>query len=147
MADVPLPHNAMKRILDDAQLIAVRMAARAKDTRPWADTLAFGQAVEKAVLDQINALPQAFEPSAYQVEFKIRQFTQFISIEKCRQQDGTALWAIRHMGNCYGDGDWEHEPMPSSRSDEFLSKYRYPSLEAAAGQIDAAVDAAKQLYL
>lgn len=40
-------------------------------------------------------------------------------------------WAIRCMGRCYGrNGEWDFEPQPSSRTDEWLAVYRWTLDEA-----------------
>lgn len=41
-------------------------------------------------------------------------------------------WAVRWRGRCIGKtGDWEFEPQPSSRDDEFYARCRFDSVEAA----------------
>jgi hypothetical protein len=41
------------------------------------------------------------------------------------------IWVISYMGCCLGpDGEWEWEPQPSSRSDEFLERHRFTLDEA-----------------
>lgn len=53
-------------------------------------------------------------------------------IERCPQRDGGVKWAIRRSGSCMNnEGEWEFEPMPSGRDDEFLARCRYESAEAA----------------
>ena len=61
-----------------------------------------------------------------------------IKIETAKQMDGTIKYAVRHMGACLTTkGEWEHEPMPSSRDDEFLSRCRFGTWEQAANTIIA----------
>ena len=46
-------------------------------------------------------------------------------------------WAVRRGGECMAvDGDWEYEPLPSSRDDAFYSRFRFESLEAAVAVYD-----------
>jgi len=53
--------------------------------------------------------------------------------ELARQRDGSELWAIREGGCCLNKkGEWEHEPIPSSRTKSFLMRCRWKSAEAAA---------------
>lgn len=53
-------------------------------------------------------------------------------IERCSQCNGTFKWAIRRSGSCMNnEGEWEFEPMPSSRDDEFMARCRYESAESA----------------
>lgn len=41
-------------------------------------------------------------------------------------------WAVRRMSACLNrDGEWEYEPMPSSRDDEFYARCRFDSLKHA----------------
>lgn len=40
-------------------------------------------------------------------------------------------WAVRKRGWCLNaDGEWEHEPIPSSRDAEFYASHRWPLAEA-----------------
>jgi hypothetical protein len=44
---------------------------------------------------------------------------------------GLDMWAVRRMGRCCDrDGNWEYEPLPSSRSSAWLRRYRMPLDEA-----------------
>lgn len=55
-----------------------------------------------------------------------------IHIERAKQIYGPAKWAVRRMGECLNkSGEWEWEPMPSSRDDEFLERCRFASAEEA----------------
>lgn len=41
-------------------------------------------------------------------------------------------WAVRRGGLCLNkDKEWEYEPLPSSRDEEFYSRCRFDSLESA----------------
>jgi hypothetical protein len=45
---------------------------------------------------------------------------------------GFGRWAVRWFARCLTrDGEWEWEPQPSSRDDEFLARCRFPDLESA----------------
>ena len=49
-----------------------------------------------------------------------------IFIERRGQRDGTILWAVISGGAALGsDGRWEFEPLPSSRTDEYLATHRF----------------------
>jgi hypothetical protein len=40
-------------------------------------------------------------------------------------------WAVRRLSQCLNDeGDWEYEPLPSSREDDFLERTRWTHDEA-----------------
>lgn len=55
-----------------------------------------------------------------------------VRIERARQMFGPDLWAIRKNGNVLNkEGEWEWEPMPSSRDDEFLARARFATAEQA----------------
>jgi hypothetical protein len=56
-----------------------------------------------------------------------------VQIVACRQRDGSRLWAVRDsFGSVLAnDGQWEYEPLPSSRDAEFLARCRYLSPLAA----------------
>jgi hypothetical protein len=65
------------------------------------------------------------EPCAYAIDDDTR-------VEAARQKDGSVLWAVRRFGDCMSRaGEWEHEPLPSSRHDAFIARCRFPSAEAA----------------
>lgn len=52
-------------------------------------------------------------------------------VDTCSRDDDKS-WAIRASGRCMNhEGDWEFEPLPSSRTDEFFARCRWPTLEAA----------------
>lgn len=60
-----------------------------------------------------------------------------IKIQRTRQLDGSVLWKVVRAGECLNKaGDWEWEPMPSSRDDDFLTRCRFRSAQEA---IDAAL--------
>lgn len=55
-----------------------------------------------------------------------------IVAERVAQLDGGYLWAIRkHHGNvCLNnEGEWEFEPSPSGRDEEFLKRCRFETIE------------------
>jgi hypothetical protein len=75
--------------------------------------------------------------SAYAIPTSDKPFAEEITIQRMRQIDGPALWSVKLGGNCLNkSGEWEWEPMPSSRDDAFLARCRFESPEAA---IDAAI--------
>ena len=55
-----------------------------------------------------------------------------VKIEAAKQMDGRVLWAIRHFGSVMNlDGEWEFEPLPSSRDDEFIARCRHATPQEA----------------
>jgi hypothetical protein len=63
------------------------------------------------------------------------------AIRYCVEEDGAVIqrtsqapesWAIRAGSSCMSTtGEWDIEPMPSNRTDEWLAKHRWPTLAAA----------------
>lgn len=62
-----------------------------------------------------------------------REVTDYpVDIEACYQRDGSRLWAVRRLGRCLNRaGEWEFEPMPSSRDEAFLARCRFQGREDA----------------
>jgi hypothetical protein len=84
-----------------------------------------------AAIDQLSALAEKAErasdlkPCAYRVDRDTR-------IEEVLQMNGSSLWAVRRDGRCLNNrGEWEYEPLPSSRDDDFIKRCRFPTPEAA----------------
>lgn len=49
-----------------------------------------------------------------------------VTIDRCGQRSGPDLWAIRFKGLTMNrDGEWEWEPIPSSRDDEYMQRCRF----------------------
>ena len=56
-----------------------------------------------------------------------------IEIVERRNKDGSRNWAITQGGNVLmKNGEWEFEPSPSNRTDEFLKNARYATVDEAA---------------
>ena len=51
----------------------------------------------------------------------------------CLGGSGKKRWAVCHRGLCLSNktGEWDYEPMPSSRDDEWLEEYRFTNLDVA----------------
>jgi hypothetical protein len=63
-------------------------------------------------------------------------------IERARQASGRDLWKVVRDGECLSrQGEWEWEPMPSGRDEQFLSRCRF---EDAQGAIEAALVAQEE---
>ena len=55
-----------------------------------------------------------------------------ISIDRCGQIEGPDKWAVRNGGSCLNnEGEWEWEPLPSSRDDDFLARCRFSTAAEA----------------
>jgi hypothetical protein len=68
----------------------------------------------------------AVEPTAFKVsalpeeDVNSRYFTLTVEYR------GRGLWAVMHMGSCLGsDGEWDWEPLSSSREDDWLETHRF----------------------
>lgn len=61
-----------------------------------------------------------------------------IRAQRRRQPDGSSLWVICERNNVLNmDGRWEYEPNPSSRTDTFFERTRFPTLNAAIAFFEA----------
>lgn len=68
------------------------------------------------------------------------EWHRMVYVEERLQRDGSQLWVITRGGAVLSRlGDWEYEPIPSSRSDEFIARTRWPDLEIAAAAATAAL--------
>ena len=81
--------------------------------------------------------------SAYAIDLSPRDS---VRIERAVQIDGPAKWAVRLDGDCLSrTGEWEWEPMPSGRDDDFLARCRFDTdqeaIDAAARAVAAMVEA------
>ncbi len=66
-------------------------------------------------------------------QFSIGRTLSGTRIDVARTKDDEDVWAIRCGGLCWTrDRGWEAEPMPSSRTDEFLARARFTEKEACA---------------
>lgn len=55
-----------------------------------------------------------------------------IRIERARQMSGPDLWAVRYRGDVLNkQGEWEWEPMPSGRDEDFLARARFATSDEA----------------
>jgi hypothetical protein len=47
-------------------------------------------------------------------------------------------WAVTNFGYCLNSaGEWDHEPSPSNRTDEWKAQHRFPLLEAQRLAVEA----------
>lgn len=55
-----------------------------------------------------------------------------VVLRRCAQSDASDLWAIKESGFCLNkQGQWELEPIPSSRDDDFIERCRFDTAIAA----------------
>lgn len=68
----------------------------------------------------------------YQVEGGKPRDVDDIRLRRMMQRDGSSKWAIYEGSRCMNrDGEWEYEPLPSSRDEDFLNWCRFDSPEEA----------------
>ena len=54
------------------------------------------------------------------------------TLDRVAQYNGPDRWAIRRGACCLNhDGNWEYEPLPSSRTDEFFARCRFATADEA----------------
>jgi len=59
-----------------------------------------------------------------------------VVIDQVRSRNGHCMYAVRQAGAVLSkSGEWEHEPIPSSRDDAFFLRCRFDSWEEAAKAI------------
>jgi hypothetical protein len=71
--------------------------------------------------------------AAYQFPYWQTQHEyRYFELVQRKQMSGETLWALKDGGHCYNKRTrrWEYEPLPSSRSDEFLNDCRMTLDEA-----------------
>ena len=55
-----------------------------------------------------------------------------IRVERVPQATGAPLWAVRRSGDVLNkQGEWEWEPMPSGRDEDFLARARFATADEA----------------
>lgn len=65
-----------------------------------------------------------------------------MTVDRVRQLKGSDLWAVRSGSMCLStNGEWDWEPMPSSRDDEWIATHRFKTADEA---ILAAISAKEQ---
>lgn len=63
-------------------------------------------------------------------------------VQRVHQTDGNYLWKAMHGSNCLSkSGEFEYEPLPSSRDDAFLARCRFATAVDAIDALTAAVPA------
>jgi hypothetical protein len=66
-------------------------------------------------------------------------------IQRVSQRSGRDLWKVMKGSECLNkDGEWEYEPMPSSRDDAFIARCRFESAAAAIASLTKTADGEKQ---
>ena len=72
-------------------------------------------------------------PRATAVSYALDDVKLGIRLEAAPQKDGKMLWAVRtQFGECLNQhSQWEEEPSPSNRDENFFRRCRWPAEEAA----------------
>ncbi|MES2247634.1 MAG: hypothetical protein V4645_10150 [Pseudomonadota bacterium] len=78
------------------------------------------------------ALPQGVDVSAFTITVSETRYADDITVQRAKQLSGPPLWKVCYRGSVLNQhGEWEYEPLPSSRTDEFLARCRFSSPERA----------------
>lgn len=65
-----------------------------------------------------------------------------ITIDRTQQIDGSYLWKAKRGSDCLNKGgEWEYDPLPSSRDDAFLARCRFSTAEEAIAAARATIEA------
>lgn len=81
-----------------------------------------------AAAEREQQAPPGLVVSAYRVGSGIDP----IRVERVGQVSGPDKWAVRHRNNCLSrSGEWEWEPMPSGRDDDFIARCRFDTADEA----------------
>ncbi len=103
--------------------------------------------------DDVAALLRANEALAKALreahEFVLNEYDEpwkWVSVRKCigDRQPMLVMWKVMQNGNALAkDGTWEHEPIPSSRDDEFYERCRFDTFGEAMEAARAALAGAE----
>jgi len=78
---------------------------------------------------ELLAIASAFDIRAPSLQKTIGM----VRVASIYPRDGSRQWIIQNRGGdvLNRDGEWEYQPMPSSRTDEFLARTRWSDARAA----------------
>ncbi len=66
------------------------------------------------------------------VKYAVGGLKPYGDYEAVIEFNGVDAWAIRRRSECLSrSGKWVHEPMPSNRTEDFLSEHRFKTLQEA----------------
>lgn len=83
--------------------------------------------------------PQRVTPTRYTVSRLPDDTSDYSTWSVQVEASGNGRWAVRNGGRCLNkDGEWEYEPLPSSRSAEWLDTVRWDDLTEAIQSAQAA---------
>lgn len=73
--------------------------------------------------DEIRSYPAAFAVTAWPEGLELSIADAFTVTVELR---GRSLWAVRNGGRCLStQGDWDYEPLSSSRSGDWVARHRF----------------------
>lgn len=101
---------------------------------------------------RIRAIPDRLEAAAglslpaSAVQIEAYSLSDGTRIENTNPPNGSQQrWAVRRNNDCMSlDLQWSYEPLPSSRTQEWLAQHRFPSAQAAIAAALAATQAQRQ---
>jgi len=116
---------------------ALRLREQLTAASERADIFRRGAEVYSKSVDELTAENQALR-KRLESATEFRVFTHFIfNVNVCRCEGWKLpkqpyMWAVRRSGYVLGkDGEWAHEPIPSSRDDKFYAMYRFDTYDEA----------------
>lgn len=60
------------------------------------------------------------------------ELNEHVVVDRMTQQDGSVLWRVKKGPFCLNvNGEYEYEPLPSSRDDAYIKRCRFATLEEA----------------
>lgn len=108
------------------------------------------------VVDAARTIDDRYEASSIALSKKILKYYKHVSkwrptrwhlnhnghdygLLTMEQRDGSAKWAVDDNRGCVlnKNGEWEYQPSPSNRDDEFLERCRFASMKDAADAFQA----------
>jgi hypothetical protein len=76
--------------------------------------------------EQTAVLRPLTRPTAYTVSMFAEPTIDSHVFDITIEETAPGRWAVRHLGKCLSVvGEWDHEPISSSRTDEWLNEHRF----------------------
>lgn len=96
--------------------------------------------VAQAYSTPLGVIGAAQQDAADAALIAVSKLPDNVRVERAGQTIGPDLWAVRLRGHCLSTtGKWDHEPLSSERSDEWLAAHRFQTATAAISAARAAM--------
>ncbi|MGJ7553066.1 hypothetical protein ACSFBI_03650 [Variovorax sp. RB3P1] len=100
------------------------------DVNTWVQRTAEARTMNRTFITM--DVPLGVDVSSFTIKVSENRYADDITVQRARQLEGPPLWKVCYRGSVLNKhGTWEYEPMPSSRTDEFLGRCRFASAELA----------------